>query len=159
MHDNEREIYSQSATLKGKLAHNLRQCHCEGVPFGVINFTSHDICVQVFQMKISALPLILPTYKYFRHIFKGRNEQLEVQIFDSGIIANTLQKVLVILEVQFHHDGAVGDHYLRNPKSCLCWGSILPFWEVFRNIYQFCLLNILLILFYAKSGSFQCQMC
>ena len=46
-----------------------------GGPFGVVNFASHTISVQIFQMEISALPHILSVSKYSRYISGGWNEQ------------------------------------------------------------------------------------
>ena len=50
----------------------------KGVLFGVVNIASHFICIQLFQMEISALPLILFASKYSRYNFRGWNEQFQI---------------------------------------------------------------------------------
>ena len=79
----------------------------EGGYFRFLNFASHFICLQIFQIRLSTERLILSASKYSRYIFRGRNAQFsigtrqkkgrveclwEFQIFYQGIIAQIFGK-------------------------------------------------------------------
>ena len=63
--------------LMGSMHYRLRASR--GVSLGVVNFASHFICIRIFQMKTSAVPLCLSVSKNSRNIFKGRNEQIQIK--------------------------------------------------------------------------------
>ena len=82
--------------------------------------------------------------------------------------ANICKKIFVILEVQFHHVGAsvqvavlnflLGSISLSTMLNFIFyWGPLLPFWDIFRNLDKFCLLNNFWFFFCSKSGSYLYQ--
>ena len=83
-------------------------------PFRVVNFASHFICVQIFQMEISACPSFYPRPnipdaisgdKMYSSTSQLNHERsrveifYEFQIFDTGIIAQIFERFSKILAI------------------------------------------------------------
>ena len=116
---NEREICLQTATMHYRLR------SIEKGYYWFLNFASHFICFQIFQIDFSAENLILSASKYSRYNFWGRNAQFfigtrqekgrveclwEFQIFFPEIIAQIFEeKNICFSKVQFHHEGTLSE--------------------------------------------------
>ena len=85
--------------LMGSMHYRLRASR--GVSLGVVNFASHFICIRTFQMKISALPIIM-------------NVSKNPDIFSRDDCANICNQIFVILKSNFTMNRASAEVAILN---------------------------------------------
>ena len=153
----------------------------ESVHQRFLEFASHFICLQIFQIDFSAEYLILSASKYSRYNFWGRNAQFfigtrqekgqveclwEFQIFSPEIIAQIFEeKIFVFFKSPIspwrgpQSKSLFWAFFLNSlwspstKKISFDWAPLLAFPNVLHNICKFCFINVCCKFLGQESGS------